>query len=100
MGNSVVVDTSTASEESGTMISPGSVSGALSSLWSTSSDQDDTCVKWGLVGMLVWWQTALLPGYYLPQSKKERIIGFFCCLCLGLICFGLVSCVSRNTLCH
>ena len=24
------------------------------------------------------------------QSKKERIIGFFTCLALGLICFGLV----------
>ena len=24
------------------------------------------------------------------QSKRERIIGFFTCLALGLICFGLV----------
>lgn len=32
------------------MVTPGSgVSGALSSLWSTSSDKDDTCVQWGLV---------------------------------------------------
>lgn len=23
---------------------------ALSSLWSTSSEKDETCVKWGLVG--------------------------------------------------
>lgn len=69
MGNSV--DNGAANEDGDAMIPSGStVSGALSSLWSTSSDKDDTCVQWGL-------------------SKKERIIGFFSCLCLGLICFGL-----------
>ena len=31
------------------MPSGSAVSGALSSLWSTSSDKDDTCVQWGLV---------------------------------------------------
>ncbi len=36
------------SEESESMV-PSGVSGALSSLWSTSSDKDDTCVQWGLV---------------------------------------------------
>ena len=35
-------------EESDGMVASG-VSGALSSLWSTSSDKDDTCVQWGLV---------------------------------------------------
>lgn len=44
MGNSA------SSEDSETMIpSSSTVSGALSSLWSTSSDKDDTCVQWGLV---------------------------------------------------
>lgn len=66
MGNSSSEDNET------TMIpSSSTVSGALSSLWSTSSEKDDTCVQWGL-------------------GKKERIIGFFSSLCLGLICFGLV----------
>ena len=36
------------SEEGDSMV-PSGVSGALSSLWSTSSDKDDTCVQWGLV---------------------------------------------------
>ena len=27
-----------------------SISGRLSSLWNTSTDKDDTCVTWGLVG--------------------------------------------------
>ena len=36
--------------DAGVMASSGSgVSGALSSLWSTSSEKDDTCVQWGLV---------------------------------------------------
>ena len=35
-------------EGSGSM-APSGVSGALSSLWSTSSEKDDTCVQWGLV---------------------------------------------------
>ncbi len=33
------------------MNSSGGVTGALSSLWSTSSDKDDTCVQWGLVSI-------------------------------------------------
>lgn len=46
MGNNV----SSEEHESGAMIPSGSaVSGALSSLWNTSSDKDDTCVQWGLV---------------------------------------------------
>ncbi len=28
------------------------------------------------------------------QSKKERIIGFFTCLALGALCFGLVCTVE------
>lgn len=48
MGNSV--DNGAANEDGDAMIPSGStVSGALSSLWSTSSDKDDTCVQWGLV---------------------------------------------------
>lgn len=47
------------------------ISKAIRGLWSGNSDSDDTqCVSWGL-------------------SKKERIIGFFTCLLLGLVCFGL-----------
>ena len=46
MGNKA----SSEEHESGAMIPSGSaVSGALSSLWNTSSDKDDTCVQWGLV---------------------------------------------------
>lgn len=46
MGNNV----SSEEHDSSAMIPSGSaVSGALSSLWNTSSDKDDTCVKWGLV---------------------------------------------------
>lgn len=37
------------SGEDRNMVPGSSVSGALSSLWSTSSDKDDTCVQWGLV---------------------------------------------------
>lgn len=94
MGNSSSVDTNTSAEQSSTMISSGSaVSGALSSLWSTSSDKDDTCVQWGLVhASYIFVPIVDIASF--PQSKKERIIGFFSCLCLGLICFGLVSCTS------
>lgn len=67
---------------------PSAVSGALSSLWNTSSDKDETCVHWGLVNAV----NAVNNDHALfhVQSKKERIVGFFSCLCLGLICFGLV----------
>lgn len=43
--------TSASREEAaeGESMVPSGVSGALSSLWSTSSEKDDTCVQWGLV---------------------------------------------------
>lgn len=37
------------SVEQGTSGKAG-IARALSSLWSTSSEKDETCVKWGLVG--------------------------------------------------
>jgi hypothetical protein len=50
MGNSSARTTAGEEEGGGDMIPSGSsVSGALTSLWSTSSDKDDTCVQWGLV---------------------------------------------------
>lgn len=66
MGNSVA-----AAEQEDAMIPSGStVSGALSSLWSTSSDKDDTCVQWGLVcgkSSLIKVVQALL-AYDVPQA--------------------------------
>ncbi|XP_064386280.1 uncharacterized protein LOC135334849 [Halichondria panicea] len=53
----------------------GSTSGALSRLWSSDTDKDKTCESWGL-------------------SKKERIIGFFTTLILGLLCFIMAIALS------
>ena len=70
------------------------ISRTLSSLWNTNSEKDETCVSWGLVSGR---QGGLCSGrslfLLLPQTKKERIIGFFTCLALGALCFGLVGLV-------
>lgn len=89
MGASTSSSQASEEREGGAGMVPSGVSGALSSLWSTSSDEDNTCVQWGLVR--ISGITFLVEDFVIVfQSKKERIIGFFSCLCLGLICFGLV----------
>ena len=56
------------SDDSETMVpSASTVSGALSSLWSTSSDKDDTCVQWGLVS-----RKCKVHGYYHSKLNSRR----------------------------
>ena len=66
------------SDNNGSNIVPSgsAVSGALSSLWSTSTDKDDTCVQWGLVSLHFYCVWISNQNFTLFRARKKGLLGF------------------------